>query len=450
MRYTSKQSFKIACSTSTQYYINFQMNDINIQIKSLGPIRDATLTIKRLMLFTGESGLGKSYLATLSNYIFALLSNGRSRLNAFFNNLDLRNLLDGKKSGEIIYTLNLSTLFEWIDRDAVDYVGYMIGNHSFDGNVHIEWPNLPNIIQLTYWESLSGLDDNEEVVYRIASLNYNFNNISDKREVDSSMFAALIRAELFTAVFGNKPLKLRNYVLPPSRGALMEIQDRPIFRSGMYEQFFRLKADLVRPSLNQKNEDILLSRLLERINDGTISQSNSEMFYTTLNGINVPLSAAASSIKEIAPLTMLLNKYEDDNISILFEEPEAHLHPNRQQFVADLIGYMISKGYHLQITTHSDYFIKRINILMKLYNILHGSEEEKYKDLCTKYGFIQESMIDANEVVAYNLVRTVEGDTKVLKLNTDAIDGIPFDSFYSVINNYFNLLDDISNIENNN
>ena len=72
------------------------MNNISIHIDSLGPIRNADIDIRPLMIFTGESGLGKSYLACLANYTYALLSKGNGRLMDYFSEVDFSTLLDGK------------------------------------------------------------------------------------------------------------------------------------------------------------------------------------------------------------------------------------------------------------------------------------------------------------------------------------------------------------------
>ncbi|MEZ3563952.1 MAG: AAA family ATPase [Duncaniella sp.] len=429
------------------------MDNINIHINELGPIRDAQLDIRPLMIFTGESGLGKSYLAFLSNYIFALLAKGSTRLTHFFDDIDFSTILDGKKSGDIIYSLPIKDLFEWIDRDAVNYVAYMIGNTSLTGSIHIEWPAIDEIdeyIDFSYSEVLSGLDNSEELSYRIATRHFNYNSISDKKDATVYVFTTLIKAELFRAVFIERNLfSFQNIILPPSRGALMEIQDTPVFRSGMYESFYTIKSDIARPVKQQKDEDPILSKLLEKINEGTITQNDNSYTYTTIFGVKLPLSAAASSIKEIAPLTMLLDKYEISKMAILFEEPEAHLHPSRQQFVADLIGYMVSNGCNMQVTTHSDYFIKRINALIKLYPIISQLPAEDGQELLAKHGFNQESLIDTANVIAYNLTRNDNGYTNVSQLKTDAEEGVPFDSFHKVITRYFDLLSDLNDIGNN-
>lgn len=421
-----------------------------VHIDSLGPIRNADINIRPLMLFTGESGLGKSYLAFIANYTYQLLSCGSSRLLSFFEDIDYKSLLENKKSGDVIYTVKTSELFDWINRDAVNYIGYMVGNPSIEGKIDIKWPFQDKTIDFIYSESISGLDNNEKLTYRISSKNYKFNN--DDRTVSPYVLISLVQAELIKVIYGLQPSQQlifrSNYILPPSRGALMEIQSKPTFSSGMYEMFFKLKDDIVRPVEPNSEPDTILSDLLRRINEGSISQQNNALTYTTQSGVSIPLTAAASSIKEIAPLTMLLPKYKLGEMTIMLEEPEAHLHPARQQFLADLVGYIVSKGCQLQITTHSDYFIKRINTLMKLYPIVNSQPSKELDNLMDKHGFIKESFIDANDVVAYNLSRGEDGFTKVSLLETDAADGVPFDSFHNVITRYFDLLSDLDEMDN--
>lgn len=423
------------------------MNNISIHIDSLGPIRNADIDIRPLMIFTGESGLGKSYLACLANYTYALLSKGNGRLMDYFSEVDFSTLLDGKKSGDVIFSITTSDLFNWINRDAIHYIGYMIGNPTIEGKVNISWPFSENKIDFKYHESLTGLDNNEKTIYRFSSDNFNFN--SEERAVSASILTTLIQAEFIKSI-DYTPLKfISNYILPPSRGALMEIQEIPTFRSGMFYEFFKLKSDIARPIESPREQDAILTNLLSRINDGTISLTNDNLTYTTHSGHQMPLSAAASSIKELAALALLLPKYNLDDMTLLFEEPEAHLHPSRQQSLADLIGYIVSKGCHLRITTHSDYFIKRINALIKLYPVISRLQSQDSNKLLDKHGIIKESLIDAEKVIAYNLSRNENGYTNVSQLKTDAEEGVPFDSFHKVITRYFDLLSDLNDIGNN-
>ena len=59
------------------------MKSIKIQINRLGAVQNSTLELKPLMIFSGESGLGKSYVAILVRYFYKLLA--ESRLQGFFN-----------------------------------------------------------------------------------------------------------------------------------------------------------------------------------------------------------------------------------------------------------------------------------------------------------------------------------------------------------------------------
>lgn len=59
------------------------MNDITIHIDRLGAIKDSEIRLNKLMIFSGESGLGKSYVAALCHYFFYLLLDTH-RLSSFF------------------------------------------------------------------------------------------------------------------------------------------------------------------------------------------------------------------------------------------------------------------------------------------------------------------------------------------------------------------------------
>ena len=62
------------------------MKSIHVNIKKLGLIRNAEIEIKPLMLFSGCSGLGKSYVAILCHYFFTVWMSDK-RLNSFFKSI---------------------------------------------------------------------------------------------------------------------------------------------------------------------------------------------------------------------------------------------------------------------------------------------------------------------------------------------------------------------------
>ena len=81
------------------------MKTVIFDIKKLGAIRDSRLELKPFMIFSGESGLGKSYVAFLVHYLYKLLVS--DRLNLFFNEyqIDYQTLFEKKKSGDVLLSI---------------------------------------------------------------------------------------------------------------------------------------------------------------------------------------------------------------------------------------------------------------------------------------------------------------------------------------------------------
>ncbi len=74
----------------------------------------------------------------------------------------------------------------------------------------------------------------------------------------------------------------------------------------------------------------------------------------------MPVSAAAASVRELGAIYLMLKNIDISVSSILVEEPEAHLHSSKQRLMADVLTVMSNIGASIQITTHSDYFLRRI------------------------------------------------------------------------------------------
>lgn len=422
------------------------MITVTFDIKKLGAIRDSKLEMKPLMIFSGESGLGKSYAAFLVHYLYVLLIN--DRLNNYFleSNYDFKSVFNEKKSGDILFRLSAKELFSWINKDAISYIGYMIGNENLTGEVEINFTCKNEYFEFLFEDEIVGLDKREEVFYKIVLNDFTYRIMANTFEPSSIPFADLLSAVLSEEIFGHYTAITRTYLLPPSRGALMELAERPSFRSGMYDEFFDFKIALNRPLPRPAIIDHVISACMQEVNNGNLQQVEDRIIYYTDSGVSMPLTAAASSIKEMAPFTLLLNKFSAKGLSVLFEEPEAHLHPERQVKVADLIACAINQGCHMQITTHSDYFIKRINNLMKLHQLKEKVHPEILAGLLMKKHIKDNCLINPTQIGSYLLKRMNDGTSRIISQDVLSKDGIPFEAFYQVIEDDIELSCEIRNL----
>ena len=418
------------------------MKTVRFNIKKLGAIENSSIELSPMMVFSGESGLGKSYVSFLVHYLYTLLTG--DRLNKFFTDkgYNLTDLLHGKQSNETILKIPVSEVLSWINRDAVSYIGYLLGHDEFSADIEIEFPFMDNSFEFVFDKEVVGLDNNEDVICKILLNSFTYRFSSDKSTLEADPLTGLVTAVLSKAIFNDHLFLKRSYLMPPSRGALLELNERPVFLSGMYEEFFDFKNDLNRPLKEVPKIEDSLIQCLSDVNHGDIQQTNGRLMYYT-NGVEIPVTAAASSVKELAPLTLLLKKYSTLGTSVLLEEPEAHLHPGRQVKVADLIGCAVQKGCHVQMTTHSDYLLKRLNNLIMLY-FLKDRDADSFETISKKWNIKKECLIDPKLIGAYLLVRNEDGSSRIEKQEVTE-DGIPFESFYQVIEDDITMSNELRN-----
>ena len=144
------------------------------------------------------------------------------------------------------------------------------------------------------------------------------------------------------------------------------------------------------------------------------------------------ISAAAASVREMAPLELLVRKGEVFASSVLFEEPEAHLHPLKQRMMADILSAFANAGCFMQVTTHSDYLIRRLNELIRLHEVRERLQDEvRFNKLCQEIGTSPELSLAATSITAYILKANDDGSSRVERLNVD--DGVPYITFSEAI-----------------
>lgn len=421
------------------------MENVRFKIDKLGAIRNSSFTLSPLMIFSGESGLGKSYAAFLVHYLFILLQGDRLKHFFEFKKYNFKEIFASKVSGKAILSVPVDEFRQWINKDAITYIGYLIGNSQLEGKVSIEIPIKDKNFEFIYNEELRGLNNQEEIYYSISLDNFTYSVVASKFIEDSTSFYALLAAVLRDTVFGDYKDLSSAYLLPPSRGSLMELDERPSFSSGMYDEFWDLKLAISRPLSKPTTLNSKILSCVQTVNKGNIERVDGKFMYFT-NGVSMSLTAAASSIKELAPLTLFLNKYPVNKVSMLLEEPEAHLHPIRQSYLADLIACMVNGGAYLQLTTHSDYFLKRLNSLIKLSELKSKMDAKSFHDFISKWQIDESYLLNVENVASFYLKDSGHGYSTIINQNIVADEEIPFDSFYSAIKDDMELSREINDL----
>lgn len=313
----------------------------------------------------------------------------------------------------------------------------MLGYDGISGQIEITLPeSVPDTMAFTYKKELTGLVDKEEI-YTILSLGNLRFRIQEKTQFDESPFAFLLRFVLIDYIFGNYQMLDSTFVLPPSRGPILTEQIIPT--TGMYSEFLNDMAGLnrIKPRPDTASEIVL--KLFRTILEGEVDKEETTYIYTT-NDASMPVSAAAASIREIAPLQILAKKQDVSRCAILVEEPEAHLHPLKQRMMADIIGALSHNGAIMQITTHSDYFLRRLNELIMFAKAKKTTDDpDKLRTLSEKVNIVEDMSIDESIIGAYLLRK--QADNTSIAVKQDISNGIPFAAFRDAILDNMNYQD---------
>ena len=246
------------------------MNKITIQIRQLGAIKDSSITLSPVMFFSGESGLGKSYLAILCHYFFDVLID-QNRLENFFSEereyITPPSMFSKQDSG-IVMRFSKRELEDWLSKDISAYIRYILGHHDAAVNVSI---SLPPIVDLesalsgkkkeafvfSYSTDISGLADKEELTYTLTlgDLRYNRAKESSFSALgEENPLSVLLRHYLMSIIFGDFKALEDSVILPPSRGAYFTEELKA--KTGLFERFIR-KINVLRraPEFEQATDE---------------------------------------------------------------------------------------------------------------------------------------------------------------------------------------------------
>lgn len=408
------------------------MECIKVKINKLGRVANSSIEIAPLMIFSGESGMGKSYLALLAHYFYdvLILSDRVKRLEGFFTeyDYDYNVMVKGfQEAGEAL-SVSKQQLEQWMAKDAINYLRFMLNSDKLEGDIEVALPStVAENMPINYNVTQAGLVNSEskEVMLTMGQIAF---RVTQSAINDVTPFASILSAYLTECLYGHIYAIRSTFNMPPSRGPVLS--ENVTGNSGMYKDFIADVNDMNNVLPNSQLVPEQLMEQLHTIMEGDVKKEDGKYVYMT-DGVNMPISAAASSIREIAPLQLLASKVSMSQTAILIEEPEAHLHPNKQRMMADVVGCLRKTGAYVHLTTHSDYFLRRINELILFQRYADGHSKEETESLSERTGISTTFSIDGSKAVAYLVVRQNDGTSKVVEQNLK--NGVPFTSFSDAV-----------------
>ena len=399
--------------------------NIRIIIDKLGPITDSEIVFKPFMVFTGESGLGKSYTALLWYNLITSLT--PMRLQEF-----ITKKINGSVKEEL--TFKFKDFRMWLNQNTAAFFGYLLGNNNFNCQVNYVFEiddDKPVEMKRLHNEDASG--------FTRYSINGDIDVFPLDLEDNVLMMSFSLHGYLSELCFGKN--YLRPLILPPARAAFMGANTTsPI---GMYRDFLAQLDDLKTPSRIISPDNQFFVNYIAKLSDGEIVLENGSVFLQFESGEKIPVSAAASSVKELMPfLLMLQNGKIRQYNSLLFEEPEAHVHPKKQFLLMDMLARCCNKGMLIQMTTHSDYLLGRMNQLLVLGKIREKSMEA-FEIFCKEHQFNKNLYLHTEQIGGYYFKR--ENDRVVIE-EQDLSLGLPFNSFENTVKSQMELSADINDL----
>ncbi len=308
------------------------------------------------MLFTGESSLGKSYVNFLAYYLFYVFSSER-----MFDFLleKIGSEVNDKK--EFSFDLKSADLIDWMQNDVRKFFVYLYNFDDFRCDVKFDFKNVEDSFAIKYTRVDAKNDKDKEFFYAF-NIEINGERIRSSAYYQQRFEKAIYRtiSQQLCHSFLGINIQL-SFLLPPGRASLLTgdyTAQRGSSNLGLYDLFLRdndriNNSVLFNRLVGGKQNEFFVSQIHNLIK-GDLLMEKDNLYLVTEDHQRIPLGAAASSIKELTPLLQLILGGSISNTAICIEEPEAHLHPEMQISIVDLLSACINENAFMQITTHSD------------------------------------------------------------------------------------------------
>lgn len=117
-------------------------------------------------------------------------------------------------------------------------------------------------------------------------------------------------------------------------------------------------------------------------------------------GVKLTMGESSSAVRSLFNIGSYIRHKAAKGDLLIIDEPELNLHPENQRKVARLIARLVNAGIKIFITTHSDYLIKELNTLIML-----SADGEHFQTVRDEEGYRSDETIEPNKLSVYQAAK---------------------------------------------
>ncbi len=437
---------------------------MKIQIKNLGPLKEAEFEVADFTIICGDNNTGKTY-ATYA--LFGFLHTWREMVTIDIDDSVILSLQhNGGDSINIEKYINQS---QEIINSACEKYSNRISDFFATSPQALKEAKFNIIVvpkDIEYWKSFVYEDFTDSYYYDIpgtieitkkqGSLNINVNllavwHVPDMANFCLSLISKSIEDILFAryfptvfiasvertgvSIFRKEIDSARSTLLDRMSKARNSVQQLSLFQS-RYQDYplpIQFGLDFSRTigrrykntSFIMKNHSNILDDFADIIGGEYHFDEHDEIYYAPKENSNVRLSIyeSSSTVRSLLDLGFYLRNIAEPGSLLVIDEPELNLHPENQRRIARLLARLVNIGIKVFITTHSDYIIKELNTLIML-----NHDKPHLKKITEEEGYRPEELISAERIKVY-----IAENSTLVPANIDPEMGIEARSFDTTI-----------------
>ncbi len=387
-------------------------------VKNFGPIKDATVDFKRVTVFIGPTGGGKSTLAKLAAICKA----------EDFIKDDILTRKGLLKAYAIDNYISNKTSFKWTDE-----AGEILVDDSFSFDAK---PKREKRIEQFINAAKGNLPATRKFTEKVKT----YSNALRKLELqltdeEMQLLAVSVVEQLISRIY-----PLSAHYIPSERSFISSI-------SSSFAGLMRDDIGLAKPLLNFANNffqsrDDIYSLEIHFLGIEYFRHDNKDYVNFSSQGkqASLLLSETASGIQSVTPLLVLLehlSRNTEQAQSFIIEEPELNLYPTAQQGLLNWLVEKCTKGENdLTITTHSPYILSHLNLLLYAHQVAekHPDRADEVAKLVPRESWINPAEFACYQVEGGGVTSLVNAELGLIDDNgLDNLSGDAADAFDNLI-----------------